>query len=186
MRDHLSRLPPEYYLGEAVVHWSLTIRDRKEGWLDVPAHFRFRELMVHTSFRYALASPIYCLMPDHLHFVWMGLNPGSHQLNAMKHFRRGFNLVLKEQGSQLQDQSYDHVLRDDERQPEGFREICEYIARNPERARLIAPDQFASYPFSGCIVPGYPELKRFSPDFENRFATILSYLKQNGLFRLAP
>jgi putative transposase len=125
-------------------------------------------------------------MPDYLHFVWMGLNPGSHQLNAMKHFRKGFNLVLDEQGFQLQDQSYDHVLRDDERQPEGFREICEYIARNPERAQLIAPDQFASYPFSGCVVPGYPELKRFSPDFEVRFATILSYFKKNGLLRLAP
>jgi len=125
-------------------------------------------------------------MPDHLHFVWMGLENGSNQLNAMKYFRKRFNLVLEEQGVQLQDQSYDHVLRDDERQPEGFREICEYIARNPERAELIAPDQFASYPFSGCVVPGYPELKPFLPDFEHRFGTILTYLKQNGLLRLTP
>jgi hypothetical protein len=31
--SYLKRLPPEYYRGQACVHWSLTIQDRKQGWL---------------------------------------------------------------------------------------------------------------------------------------------------------
>jgi hypothetical protein len=31
--DHLRRLPPEYYRGRAYVHWSMTIDERKTGWL---------------------------------------------------------------------------------------------------------------------------------------------------------
>ena len=34
-RDHLNRLAQEYYQGESVVHWSLTLRDRQSGWLNV-------------------------------------------------------------------------------------------------------------------------------------------------------
>jgi putative transposase len=33
-RNHLRRLDPEFYRGDAMVHWSLTMRDRKAGWLD--------------------------------------------------------------------------------------------------------------------------------------------------------
>ncbi len=47
-RDHLKRLPPEYYRGDAVVHWTITIRGRKAGWLSPVLLYRFRELLTHT------------------------------------------------------------------------------------------------------------------------------------------
>ncbi|QEG33506.1 hypothetical protein Pr1d_07700 [Bythopirellula goksoeyrii] len=31
--DYLKRLPLEYYRGQAYVHWSLTMEDRRTGWL---------------------------------------------------------------------------------------------------------------------------------------------------------
>ncbi len=65
-RDHnyLKRLPPEYYRGQAYVHWSLTIEDRATGWLISILYYKYRELLAHTMFRFGLCCPIYCCMPD--------------------------------------------------------------------------------------------------------------------------
>ena len=81
-RDHLRRLEPENYRGDAVVHWTLTTRERRTGWLDVRFYYRFRELLTHSAFRYGFVCPIFCLMPDHIHMVWMGLFEQSDQLYA--------------------------------------------------------------------------------------------------------
>lgn len=57
---------------------------------------------------------------------------------------------------------------------------CEYISRNPERDKLVAVDEFAKKPYSGCLVPEYPELKPFEADFWSRFDRSVSYLRTNG------
>lgn len=180
-RDHLKRLRREYYVGDAIVHWSLTTLDRKQGWLSPVFFYRFRELLTHTMFRYRLACPIFCLMPDHIHMVWMGLSEGSDQLNAMKHFRPRCDESFQRIGFELQDQAFDHVLKDEERRD--FQNVCEYIARNPERADLVGPDEFASYSFSGCLVPGYPELRPFEPDFWTKLDKTVSFLRKEGVTR---
>src|SRR5258707_15292371 len=84
---YLPRLPREYYQGDAVVFWTLTTFDRARGWLTPSFHQRFQNLMLHTAAREGLACPIYCLMPDHLHFVWMGLRLDSDQMNGMAFLR---------------------------------------------------------------------------------------------------
>ena len=61
--------------------------------------------------------------------------------------------------------------------------MCDYIARNPERAGLVEPGGFASYGFSGCLVPGYPELRPFDLDFWNQFDKTVSFLRKDGLTR---
>ena len=182
-RDNLRRLPRKFYQADAIVHWSITIFGRKQGWLTAPFYYRFRELLTHTLFRYGLASPIFCLMPDHIHMVWMGLDQGSDQLNAMKHFRTRCNDSLKRVNFQIQDQAYDHVFQNQERLDVEFQNTCEYIARNPERAGLVEIDAYASYSFSGCLVPGYPELRPFEPDYWSQFDKIVSFLRKEGLIR---
>lgn len=182
-RDHLRRLPREHYQADAIVHWTLTTVDRKQGWLSAPLLYRFRELLTHTLFRYGLACPMFCLMPDHFHMVWMGLRDGSDQLNAMKHFRPRCNESLNRLGFELQDQAYDHVFTKEERRDTEFRNVCEYIARNPERAGLVERDKFASYSFTGCLVPGYPELRPFDADYWDRFDKVISFLRKDGLMR---
>ena len=183
---YLQRLPPEYYRGQAYVHWSLSINERKQGWLKPVLLYKFRELLTHTAFRYGLCCPIFCLMPDHFHMMWVGIFDGSDQLPAMKHFRTRLNEVLQKLGFRLQDQAYDNVLQENEKQEETFIEICEYIARNPERAKLIATDQFANYKYMGCIVPGYPELKPFTNDYWTRFWRSYSFLRKEGMTRMYP
>lgn len=180
-RDHLPRLEDPCYCGTAVVQWTMTIRDRQTGWLDETFYCQFRELLAHSQFRYAIACPIFCLMPDHMHLIWMGIDAASDQKLAMRRLRTRCNTALNDRGFELQDQPYDHVLRDDERQEDALHGACEYIARNPERAGLIEVDAYASYPYSGCLVPGYPELKPFVSDFWARFHRSVSWLRANGL-----
>jgi len=182
-RDHLRRLDPEHYRGDAIVHWSLTILDRKQGWLNGMFYYRFRELLTHTAFRYGIACPIFCLMPDRLHMVWMGLLDDSDQLLAMKHFRKTTNESLRRIGRELQDQAYGHVPRSEEKQDVAFHDVCNYVARNPERDGLIPVDGYTSYKCSGCLVPGYPQLRPFEDGFWNEFDRAISYIKSNGLYR---
>jgi putative transposase len=66
----LPRLPREYYQGDAVVHWTLTVFDRAKGWLSEAFQSRFRELMLHVAAREGLFCPAYVLMPDHIH-LWV-------------------------------------------------------------------------------------------------------------------
>ena len=39
--DHLRRLEPEYYRGHAYVHWTMTMQDRKTGWLIPIFYYKF-------------------------------------------------------------------------------------------------------------------------------------------------
>jgi hypothetical protein len=116
--------------------------------------------------------------------VWMGLCDGSDQLNAIKHFRTNCNASMKRIGFELQDQAYDHVFKDEERHDVEFRNVCEYIARNPERKGLVELDGYASYRFTGCLVPGYPELRPFDAEFWGDFDKIISFIRREGLMRV--
>lgn len=177
-RDHLRRLDPAFYRGFAAVHWTLTIRDRKTGWLDARMYYHFRELLAHSQFLYHLACPIFSLMPDHVHLLWLGFLESSDQRLAMRHLRKRWNESLVKIGFELQDQPYDNVLTEEERQEDALMELCEYIARNPERGGLVGIDEYEKYPFAGCLVPGYPELKPFDLDFWNRFDRTVSHLRK--------
>jgi putative transposase len=179
--DYLRRLPPEYYRGLAYVHWSMTIDERKTGWLVPILYYKFREILTHTALRYGLCCPLYCCMPDHFHLLWMGIFGNCDQRTAARFFRRQMNIPLAKLGVQLQKQPYDHVLRDDDRKPAAFDAVAEYIARNPERAGLVPVDEFRGYPYSGCLVPGYPDLSPWQTDYWTLFWKLYSRLCAHGL-----
>jgi REP element-mobilizing transposase RayT len=183
--DHLRRLPPEYYRGQAYVHWSMTMDDRKTGWLSPIFHHRFREILTHTMFRYALCCPIYCCMQDHIHLLWVGILDGSDQRNAVKFFRTHLNPILERLGACFQQQPYDHVLRQEERERSAFENVVEYIARNPERDRLVPLDGFRQYKYTSCLVPGYPDLSPWQPNYWPLYWEIYARLQKNGLVRVS-
>ena len=54
-------------------------------------------------------------------------------------------------------------------------------SHNPERAGLVKPDCCQEYPYTGCLVPGYPELQPWQPDYWERFGEASAYLPQHGL-----
>jgi REP element-mobilizing transposase RayT len=159
----------------------MTIHDRKTGWLALPLYYRFREILTHTAFRYGLTCPIYCCMPDHVHMLWAGFSPKCDQRNAARFFRQHFNSALQPLGVTLQKQAYDHVLRDNECQESAFEVVAEYLARNPERAGLVPVDGFRQYPYTGCLVPGYPDLSPWQEDYWERYWRLLSHLRRRAM-----
>ncbi|MFO1478455.1 MAG: hypothetical protein U1F98_17620 [Verrucomicrobiota bacterium] len=151
---YLPRLPREYYQGDSVVLWTLTMFDRARGWLTPNFHERFRELLLHSAAREGLLCPVYCLMPDHIHLVWMGLRLKSDQLNAMAFLRTHLKPELLP--AKFQKQPHDRVLREEQRKRNAFTSACFYVASNPVRAGLAG--ECHDWPFTGFVLPGYPRV----------------------------
>jgi putative transposase len=157
----LPRLPREYYQGDAVVHWSLPIALRQTGWLTDAFHAVFRETMLHAAAREGLFCPAYCLMPDHLHLVWMGLRLDTDQRLAMKFLREHLGPALRPH--KFQHLPHDHVLREEARRRNAFGKVCHYILENPLRAELVKDPK--EWTFTGAVVPGYPTLHPLEDEF---------------------
>jgi putative transposase len=179
---YLPRLERPAYQGFAAVHWNMTVLPPIHGWLDERFHRDFRELLLHTGTRERVFCPAYCLMPDHLHFMWMGLSRQSDQLNGIKFLRTQLNRLLAgdllekravdarpqpQSRWELQPQAHDRVLRENDRRQHTFANLCFYVLGNPVEARLVKRGQ--DWPFSGAVVPGYPDLYPYQPDFWELF-----------------
>jgi REP element-mobilizing transposase RayT len=171
---YLPRLPREHYQADAVVFWTLTVFDKAKGWLMPAFHQRFRELMLHAAARKGLVCPIYCLMPDHLHLVWMGLRLDSDQINGMAFLRTHLEPELSP--AKFQPQPQDKVLRVEQRKRNAFAKVCFYIAANPVRAELIGEKKV--WPFTGCVISGYPKLNPLTEDYWSKFWRIFAKLRQ--------
>ena len=171
---YLPRLAREHYQGDAVVFWTLTIFDRAKGWLTPAFHQQFRELLLHTAAREGLLCPTYCLMPDHLHLVWMGLRLDTDQLNGMSFLRTYLEPALAP--AKFQPQPHDEVLREEQRKKNAFAKVCFYIAANPVRAELMP--ETGQWPYTGCVVPGYPKPNPAQDDFWPKFWRLHAKLRQ--------
>jgi putative transposase len=152
----------------------MAMEHRATGWLDDLHHARLRECLVHALGRHQLVCPVYCLMPDHAHFVWMGWDDRSEQKLAARHLREAWNHELRKSGCGLQLQAHDHVLRENERERGAFTAVADYVLENPVRAGLVR--DWPAYPFSGSIVPGYPVIDPREKDFWDRFWRIFARL----------
>ena len=149
----LPRLQAGSYHGHAVVFWTFTVQDRATGWLSQAFHQQFREILLHACHRYHLVCPAYVLMPDHLHLLMLGLSTHSTQRKAIT-FLRTHAVPPRHH---WQKQAYDHVLREQDRNPAAFQKIAHYLLANPERKALV--EQAADWEYSGCLLPGYPRLR---------------------------
>ncbi len=170
--SHLPRLARTAYQGGAIVHWTLCMKDRVTGWLDPLFHASFREFLLHACALYEVVCPVYTLMPDHMHMIWMGLASTSDQRIGMRFLRRGLNerlegIVLAGRQAQLQKQGYDHVLRKEERERGAFEKVAWYIQENPVRAGLV--EDAKEWPFTGCMVVGHPGWNVFHERFWDTF-----------------
>jgi putative transposase len=206
--DYLPRLAPEFYQGDAAVHWTLTVFDRGTGWLNTVFHSAFRELMLHVAAREGLFCPAYCLMPDHLHLLWLGLRRDTNQRNGMSFLRT--HLEMRLSPHKFQPQAHDHVLRQAERESGAFAKICFYILANPVRAGLVAAGDSrgrreesrlvtsaptengrgrrkesrlvtsapTEWPYAGAIIPGYPSLAPWKDDFWPKFWCLFQQQRQ--------
>jgi putative transposase len=159
---YLPRLKREFYQADAVVFWTMPIHLRQKGWLNERFHGAFREMMLHSAAREGWLCPAYCLMPDHIHFVWMGMCVSTDQRNGIKFLRAQLGPFLKP--AKFQHQAHDHVLKPEERQRHAFSIACaEYVLLNPFKAKLVKKPR--EWLYSGAVVPGYPRVNPFESDF---------------------
>jgi REP element-mobilizing transposase RayT len=153
--QYLPRLRREFYLADAVVFWTMPVAYRTRGWLSETFHATFRELLLHAATREGLLCPAYCLMPDHLHLVWMGLRRDTDQRNGIKFLRAHLSRFLRP--ARFQHQAHDRVLKPEERQRHAFSVACaDYVLLNPLKAGLVKTPR--DWPYLGAVVPGYPRL----------------------------
>lgn len=143
------------------MHWVMTVDRRATGWLDELFHARWREMMLHALVRYDIVCPVYCLMPDHVHMIWMGCSERADLKLASTFFRRATNPLLAPR--QWQREGFDHVLREDERQHDALKAVGYYVLENPVRKNLV--DGWTGYRFSGLVIPGFPDLDPRREDF---------------------
>jgi putative transposase len=179
---NLPRLEQKLYQAFAAIHWTMKVEPSTPGWLDENFHRSFRDVVLHACLRERTFCPAYCLMPDHLHLMWLGTSLNTDQLNGIKFLRTHLNRLLAgeplenresvEKSSavtpvsarwKLQPQAHDHVLREKERKRNAFAKTCFYVLANPVRANLATREQ--NWPFSGAIVPGYPDLYPFQKGY---------------------
>ncbi|MFM2296066.1 MAG: hypothetical protein RLZZ350_2479 [Verrucomicrobiota bacterium] len=129
--------------------------------------------MLHAAAREGLLCPAYCLMPDHLHFVWLGVRREADQRNGIKFLRAQLGPHLTP--AKFQHQAHDHVLTTEQRQRHAFSLACaDYVLLNPFNAQLVKTPE--AWPFLGAIIPGYPRLNVFDanywPWFWKHYATV--------------
>lgn len=150
----LKRLDASFYRGISYVHWTMSLKNKARGWLDAAHHQKLRTVFLHALAREHLCCPAYCLMPDHGHFIFLGLDTQSDQRAAVRWLRREWNQLLSPLA--LQHQPYDEVLRESDRKGDAFANVVGYILRNPERAGLV--ERWPDWPYTGALFPGYPKL----------------------------
>ena len=179
-RSAQSRVPPAATAARALSSRRRGILDidgvrQGQGWLTPAFHQRFRNLMLHAAAREGLVCPVYCLMPDHLHLVWMGLRLDWDQINGMAFLRTYLEPELSP--AKFQPQPQDEVLRAEQRKRNAFAKVCFYIAANPVRAKLIGEKEI--WPFTGCVISGYPKLNPLDEDYWSKFWRIFAKLRQS-------
>jgi putative transposase len=158
---YLPRLPAEYYRGDGVVLWTLPVFDRATGWLDHEFHLSFQNLMLHAQHREALLCPVYCLMPDHIHLIWIGLELESDQKNAMAFLRTHLEPLLAPH--KFQPQAHDSVFRERDRKKNAFARACGYVLDNPVRKGLATSP--GEWPFLGAVISGYPKVSPWESEY---------------------
>jgi hypothetical protein len=106
----------------------------------------------------------------------MGIHPASDQQQATKFLREHLGHTLHH--VKLQKQPYDHVLHEKERERNAFESACHYIRENPVRKGLVT--QWTDYEYTGCMVPGYPELNHYADDYWLRFWRVYAYVRNRN------
>ena len=104
----------------------------------------------------------------------MGLRRDSDQINGMAFLRTHLEPFLAP--ARFQPQPQDNVLREEERKRTAFARVCFYVAANPVRAGLMNENDV--WPYTGCLLLGYPKLKPGDGDFWPKFWRIYAALKQ--------
>jgi putative transposase len=153
--DHDERIRRDYLEERRLFgRWDEALDTSQQGprWL---ADSRIATLMVeslHYRDDQVYTLHAFCIMPNHVHLVCTPLEKADgtcHSLTAILHSLKRYtareaNKVLGRQGTFWQQESYDHVVRDEGE----FERIVGYVFNNPVKAGLVSTQE--EWPWSYC------------------------------------
>lgn len=150
MEEKKHRLPRVFYQGEVSAAFTLCLRR------DVAAGFSLREPELANVLIFSLTSivketsciiPVYCLMPDHQHFIVTGTCGNADLWKTVVTYKQktGFWMSVNRAGMKWQKDFYDHIIR---RKSDVAAQV-RYILDNPVRKGLVS--SWREYPFKGSI-----------------------------------
>ncbi|MBU1076047.1 MAG: transposase [Spirochaetes bacterium] len=90
---------------------------------------------------------VFCIMPDHLHFLSEGISEQADLHKFIKLFKQVTSYCFKQNTGKMlwQLSYYDHILRKEE----NIKSVMKYILDNPVRKRLV--NDWQEYPYSGSF-----------------------------------
>ena len=141
------RLDSNQYLGEKWFFITMCCEGRRPVFLTRNNAEWIVAILTAEAAKHQFIVDAFCVMPDHLHFLALGMAPTSNLLAFAKSFKQKTAYSYqKEHGLRLwQKNFYDHVLRPDE----SSGRVAAYIWMNPVRKGLCKT--FEEYPFSGSF-----------------------------------
>src|SRR5258708_36111578 len=139
------RLTPHNYLGRNLYFVTICSYQRQSVFLDAKLSTWILDLLRSESAAKPFRVHAYCLMPDHLHFLAEGTEPGSDLLHLVKSFKiKSSRRYLREAERVLwQKRFYEHILRE----AASVEAVAWYIWLNPVRKGLVGNPR--DYPFAG-------------------------------------
>jgi REP element-mobilizing transposase RayT len=147
IREKPHRLPKEYYKGRIFVALTLCIQNRAPIFSDAEIVKIFIDLLAGITTKHNCQIPVYCFMPDHLHFIIVGNDDEVDLLRAVASYKQktGYWMSRNKPSARWQKDFYDHVIKKEE----SFSAWINYILDNPVRRGIVK--NWLDYPFKGSI-----------------------------------
>jgi len=152
------RLDPNDYVGEKWFFVTMCCEGRTPVFLEPEIAEQIIAVLRAETAKHQFIVDAFCVMPDHLHFLMLGMSPDSNLLALANSFKQktAYAYQRSHRAKLWQRNFYDHVLRSGESSDR----VAAYIWMNPVRKGFCK--RFDDYPFSGSFTR---PLKR-SPEAE--------------------
>jgi putative transposase len=155
------RLPRDRYTGCNRYLITIVCADRKPLLLHDPARLVIQTLR-NTARQFNFAIYSYCAMPDHLHFLAIGMDDDCNLLDFVMNFKRSCTLESsgRREPELWQKKFHDYILRDGASNGA----VAQYILLNPVRKGLCTdPRQFEFAGSFTCDWPGVDDVAEWTP-----------------------
>jgi putative transposase len=141
------RLPRQNYIGRRLYFVTLCFSNRRRVGANPRVASWLIEQLQPQSAACGFLVHAYCVMPDHMHLLIHGMNPGSDLLKFMDAFKKdtGFRFNADSSKRLWQYKYYDHIVR----ASQSADAIAWYIWMNPVRKGLCRAPR--DHPFSGSF-----------------------------------
>ena len=156
------RRPADHYLGQRRYFITLCSDQRHPAFADSETAASVIDVLRQKSIENKFSVDAYTIMPDHVHILIRGLEPGSDALNFIFLLKQQTTLdYRKKRHRELwQKKFYDHILR----QGDHAESVANYIWQNPVRKGMC--DDPREYPYSGSFTHDWKNLIS-PPEFWN-------------------